>query len=135
MAKKPAKRNPNGRPSNRKWEPTEADMAKVEKVGGLLTEVQLADMFGISERTLRRRFKDTPELEVAYRKGRATTRRGQRCPCVPHAPPGGAQHRLGHVAAAVRRVPGRCGPPRVRVDPRRPRARAIRERRHGVVSA
>jgi hypothetical protein len=50
----------------------EFDPEQVEKLAGYgLTQDQIADWFGASERTLRNRLSDDPALVAAYKKGRA----------------------------------------------------------------
>lgn len=44
---------------------------QVEKLAAVLTQEQIADFLGISERTLRNRITDDPEIAAAYARGRA----------------------------------------------------------------
>lgn len=64
--------DPDGRRVGRpKWVPTEDDIAMVKELGGRLTIPQLADYFGVSDWTLKQRIKEMPELDHAYRAGKA----------------------------------------------------------------
>lgn len=58
-----------GRP--RAWEPTEKEYEMVEKLAAVLTQDQLADLFGISASTFREYKRRDERLSVAYKKGRA----------------------------------------------------------------
>jgi hypothetical protein len=55
------------------WEPTEADIQLMEKLGGVLKQDQLAHYYGISVRQLHTRFKNNPEFRAAYDKARSDT--------------------------------------------------------------
>lgn len=52
---------------------TTKQVAQVEALAGVLTQAQIADYFGMSERTLRQRLMDDPEVAAAYQMGRAKT--------------------------------------------------------------
>lgn len=45
-------------------------VAQIEKLAAVLTMEQIADFLGFSERTLRRRFHEDPEVLAAYKRGK-----------------------------------------------------------------
>jgi len=45
-------------------------IAQIEKLAAVLTMEQIADFLGFSERTLRRRFDEDPEVLAAYKRGK-----------------------------------------------------------------
>ena len=51
---------------------TEKRIGEVEKLAAVLTQAQLADFFGMSERTFRNRKEEDDRIDAAYKKGRAT---------------------------------------------------------------
>jgi hypothetical protein len=51
---------------------SEGDRARVERLAAVLTLEQLADYFGLSERTMFRRLDEDPLLMAAYKAGKAT---------------------------------------------------------------
>lgn len=59
-----------GRP--KAWEPTEKDYEMVEKLASVLTQAQLADIFGISQYTFKNYLKTDDRLSGSYKKGKAT---------------------------------------------------------------
>jgi hypothetical protein len=50
---------------------TKEQIAQVEALAAFLTQEQIADYFGIGDRTLRRKFSEEPEVLAAYARGRA----------------------------------------------------------------
>jgi AraC-like DNA-binding protein len=50
---------------------TNEQLAQLEKLASKLTIEQLADFFGMGERTLRRKFHNDPAVLAAYKKGKA----------------------------------------------------------------
>jgi len=50
---------------------TDDQVVQVEKLAAVLTQEQIADFLGISERTLRNRIKDDERVLAAYARGRA----------------------------------------------------------------
>ena len=50
-----------------------SEIALVEKLAGVLTYEQLADLFGIAQRTFDNIRERQPEVDVAYKRGRAET--------------------------------------------------------------
>lgn len=57
------------RPINAAGEVDIAELERLARVG--LSQSQIADWFGFSERTLRNRFQSDPDLVAAYKKGKA----------------------------------------------------------------
>lgn len=53
------------------WEPNDIDIKNAEKLGGLLTQEQLADFYGCTVTSLRTAFKNHPNLRKAYDRSRA----------------------------------------------------------------
>lgn len=53
------------------YAPTEKDLAQVEALAAVLTINQVADYFGVSAMLLQKCMKNIPELDKAYKKGRA----------------------------------------------------------------
>ena len=62
------KKRPVGRP---KWEATEKELAQVEALAATLNQDQIADFFGIADRTLRARMHSDPRFAAAYHRGKA----------------------------------------------------------------
>lgn len=50
---------------------TKEQIAQVEALAAFLTQEQMADYFGFSDRTLRQRMMEDPEVSSAYARGRA----------------------------------------------------------------
>ena len=50
---------------------TETDVTKLEALARVLTKSQVADYFGMTEKTLRAVEERQPEVNTAYRKGKA----------------------------------------------------------------
>ena len=50
---------------------TDGQIEEVEKLAAVLTQAQLADFFGMSERTFRDRKTEDDRIDAAYKKGRA----------------------------------------------------------------
>jgi predicted transcriptional regulator len=50
---------------------SEEDVARVEKMAAVLTQAQIADYFGFTEKTLRNIMKRQPEVRTAYNRGKA----------------------------------------------------------------
>lgn len=57
-----------GRPRR---ELTDEQVKSVEKLSAVLTQEQIADFLGVTDRLLRRRIVDDPRVSSAYKKGRA----------------------------------------------------------------
>lgn len=51
---------------------TDEQVGQIEKLAPVMTQAQIADFFGISDRTLRQRLADDERVSAAYKKGRAT---------------------------------------------------------------
>ncbi len=49
----------------------DAQVVQLEKLAAVLTMEQLADYFGIAQRTLRRRFHSDPAIMAAYKRGKS----------------------------------------------------------------
>lgn len=50
---------------------TPEQVKQVESLAAVMTEEQIADFFGFSERTLRNRMTEDPKIVAAYKKGKA----------------------------------------------------------------
>jgi len=50
---------------------TDEQVEQVEKLAAVLSQDQIADFLGVSDRTLRRRIQDDENVKAAYEKGRA----------------------------------------------------------------
>lgn len=50
---------------------TDEQLAQLEKLAAVLTQEQIADFFGMSDRTLRQRMAEDEEISSAYARGRA----------------------------------------------------------------
>lgn len=64
--------NGGNRGGRRGIEITEEQAAQVEKLAAVLTQEQIADFLGISDRTLRKKLSEDEDLRAAYQKGRAS---------------------------------------------------------------
>lgn len=51
---------------------TAEQIAEIPQLARTLTQEQIADKFGITDRTLRRRLTDSPDVLSAYKQGRAS---------------------------------------------------------------
>ena len=51
---------------------TDEQIEEVEKLAAVLTQAQLADFFGMSERTFRNRKTEDDRIDAAYKQGRAS---------------------------------------------------------------
>ena len=58
-----------GRP--KAWEPNNEDYEMVEKLAAVLTQAQLADIFGVSYSTFKNYLRDDERLSGSYKKGKA----------------------------------------------------------------